>query len=155
MRRTKEKRTAATQLRGGCGHPFGAIGGYVPLNGGAELYGAMREALPVLDAAVCKLVRLAGGFTVACGDRRAQAAMDRFVKTVPVGRGQFGLESFLAAYLDSLLTYGRAVGEVAVAGGRAAAVCWGDVTKVEIREGDSPLDFQLCCWDGGELKPLP
>lgn len=156
MKRTKERQAAAaTQLRGGGGHPFGAIGGYTPLNGGAALYGAMREALPVLDAAICKLVRLAGGFQVACGDRRAQAGMDRFLKTVPVGRGQFGLESFLSAYLDSLLTYGRAVGEVVTAGGRVAAVCWGDVTKLEIREGPSPLDFQLCAWRDGTVKPLP
>lgn len=156
MKRTKERTVAAvTQLRSGCGHPFGAIGSYVPLGGDAALYSAMREALPVLDAAICKLVRLTGGFRVECGDRRAQAGMDAFLKSVPVGRGQFGMDSFLSAYLDSLLTYGRAVGELVPAGGRLAAVCWGDVTKLEIQEGDSPLNYALCAWDGGTLKPLP
>lgn len=156
MKRTKQQKVAAaTQLRSGSGHPFGVLGGYVPLGGQAELYRAMREALPVLDAAVCKLVRLTGGFTVQCGDRRAQAGLERFLKTVPIGRGQFGMDSFLGAYLDSLLTYGRAVGELVVSGGRLAAVCWGDVTRIEIQEGESPLDFTLCARDGGEIRALP
>ena len=157
----KTKRTAptstaaATQLRCGQGHPFGSIRSYVPLGGGeAGLYRAMREALPILDAAVTKLVRLTGGFTVQCAQGSAELA--EFLRTVPCGRGQRGIQSFLAAYLDSLLTYGRAVGEMVVADGRLAAVCWGDVTAVEVCQGASPLDMTLCAYDEqGTLRPLP
>ena len=75
---------------------------------------------------------------------------------MPCGRGQYGIDSFLSAYLDSLLTYGRAVGEMVVAGGRLRAVCWGDVTALEAQEGDNPLETVLWGRDEhGLLRPLP
>lgn len=41
------------QLRDAGAQPFGALGGYVPLAGGdVMLYRAIREAVPVVDAAV-------------------------------------------------------------------------------------------------------
>lgn len=145
----------ATQLRSGQGHPFGSIRSYVPLGGGeARLYQSMREALPILDAAIVKLVRLCGGFSVRCG--RSEERLTEFLRTVPCGRGQRGIDSFLPAYLDSLLTYGRAIGEMVVCDGALAAVCWGDVNSVEIREGSSPLDVTICAADeNGQMRPLP
>lgn len=120
------------------------------------LYRQIREAIPVLDAAVEKLVRLSSGFTVVCKQKEAQSRMDEFLRTVPCGRGQMGMDSFLAGYLDSLLTYGRAVGEIVTAGGRVRAVCWGDVTSLEIREGSDPLTAELFGPDEhGLMRPLP
>lgn len=147
----------ACQLRTGETHPFGALRGFTPLGAGEEqIYRQLREAIPVLDAAVCKLVRLTGGFRVECRDPKAQARLAEFLSTVPCGRGQTGIDSFLTGYLDSLLTYGRAVGEMVVSGGRLAAVCWGDVTVLEARAGDSPLDTVLWGPDSyGRLAPLP
>lgn len=148
---------AVCQLRDGRSHPFGALRGYVPLGTGEErVYRELREAIPVLDAAVGKLVRLTGGFGVACRSVQAQQRLTEFLRTVPCGRGQYGINSFLAGYLDSLLTYGRAVGELVVAGGKLRAVCWGDVTGLEVEEGDSPLDVVL--WgpdEQGMMRPLP
>ena len=58
----KETAPAAVQLRGSERHPFALLDGYVPLHEPAfGLYRAIREAVPVVDAAVLKLVRLAGG----------------------------------------------------------------------------------------------
>ncbi len=147
--------SAATQLRGAQAQTFAALGGVVPLGGNEErLYQSLRESLPILDAAITKLVRLVGGFTVECA--QGQEALREFLRTVPCGRGQRGMERFLAAYLDSLLTYGRAVGEMVVTGRQLAAVCWGDVTAVQIREGTSPLEVTLCAADaGGQLRALP
>ena len=63
----KETAPAAVQLRGGERHPFALLDGYVPLHEPAfGLYRAIREAVPVVDAAVLKLVRLAGGVHVTC-----------------------------------------------------------------------------------------
>ena len=110
-RKEKNSVAAVCQLRDGQAHPFGALRGYVPLSRGeARAYQEMREAIPVLDAAVSKLVRLSGGFQAKCRNEAAQQRMDEFLRTVPCGRGQFGITNFLAGYLDSLLTYGRAVG---------------------------------------------
>ncbi len=148
---------AVCQLRNGREHPFGALRGYVPMNVGEErVYRELREAIPVLDAAVGKLVRLSGGFQVQCRDRKAQEKLEEFLKTVPCGRGQYGMNHFLAGYLDSLLTYGRAIGEMVVAQGHMRALCWGDVTALEIQEGDSPLETVI--WgpdEQGLLRPLP
>ena len=148
---------AECQLRSGQQHPFGAIRNFTPLGGGEEqVYRQMRQALPVLDAAVGKLVRLCGGFQVCCREAAAQQALEEFLKTVPCGHGQLGMDNFLSAYLDSLLTYGRAVGEMVVSGRKLLAVCWGDVTKLEVQEGENPLETVL--WgmdDRGRLQPLP
>lgn len=156
-RKTSPETAAVCQLRDGRTHPFGALRGYVPLGTGEErIYREMREAIPVLDAAVGKLVRLSGGFRVQCRDRLAQEKLAEFLRTVPCGRGQYGIGNFLSGYLDSLLTYGRAVGEMVVSHGKLRAVCWGDVTALEIHEGDSPLDMVL--WGPGEsggMQPLP
>ena len=73
---------------------------------------AIREAVPILDAAIWKLIRLAGGVAVKCGEPAAQAGLERFLRTVPTGRGQRGIQSFLDCYLDSMLTCGRGVGEL-------------------------------------------
>ncbi|MDE6588928.1 MAG: serine/threonine protein phosphatase, partial [Oscillospiraceae bacterium] len=92
---------AAAQLRDAGRHPFTQLDGYVPLNHGEiGLYRAIREAVPVVDAAICKLVRLCGGVRVTCRDRNAQEGLDRFLRTVPTGRGQRGIQAFLDQYLD-------------------------------------------------------
>ena len=149
--------SAVGQLRDGRTHPFGALKGYVPLSDREDrIYRELREAIPVLDAAVGKLVRLSGGFQARCRDPKAQEKLNAFLRTVPCGRGQYGINNFLAGYLDSLLTYGRAVGEMVVAGGKLWAVCWGDVNTLEIHEGESPLEMVI--WgpdEHGICRPLP
>ena len=157
MKRKKETgAAAATQLRGGSEHPFGMLGSVTPMGGGsAEVYRQMRQAVPILDAAVGKLVRLTGGFSAECGNAEAEAGLKEFLRTVPVGYGQIGIDNFLTAYLDSMLTYGRAIGEMVVAGGKLQAVCWGDVTKIHVQEGDGPLDFVLGVWENGKFRALP
>ena len=158
-RRKQEVSAPAVQLRNGEHHPFGVLQDYVPLGRGeARLYRAVREAVPVVDAAIYKLIRMTGGAAVRCGDRTAEAALAEFLRTVPAGRGQFGLNAFLEGYLDSLLTCGQAVGEIVPAadGREIAALLCGRVEDLEIREGDSPLHFTLCGPDeSGQMAELP
>lgn len=148
---------AACQLRSTQGQPFGALAGFVPLGTGEEkLYQQLREAIPVLDAAVGKLVRLSGGFTAVCKSEPSQKKLEGFLKSVPCGRGQVGIDSFLSGFMDSLLIYGRSVGELVVDRGRLCAVCWGDVTRLQVVEGESPLDIALWGPDAsGRMSPLP
>ena len=88
----------AAQLRDGSRHPFGMLGGVTALGGGElEVYRQIRNAVPILDAAIGKLVRLTGGFTVSCGEPAGGGGnWNGFLKTVNAGRGQVGLESFLS-----------------------------------------------------------
>ena len=154
----KEKPMAAVcQLRSGDVHPFGMLRGFTPLGTGEEqVYRQLREAVPVLDAAVGKLVRLTGGFSVQCASPVAGQKLKAFLQSVPCGRGQYGMENFLSGYLDSLLTYGRAIGEMIVANGKIQGVCWGDVTRLQVYEGDNPLETVI--WGpnaDGRMMALP
>ena len=112
----------------------------------------------MVDAAIYKLIRMTGGLTVSCGDPAAERALAQFLRTVPVGRGQFGVNAFLDGYLDSLLTCGQAVGEVVPAAGNKeiAALLIGRVEDIEIREGATPLEFTI--WgpdESGRMTELP
>ena len=148
---------AVCQLRGGSTHPFTNLRSFTPLGGSEErIYREMREAIPVLDAAVGKLVRLSGGFQVRCRDKEAQKKLEQFLKVVPCGRGQVGIDSFLTGFVDSVLTYGRAIGEMVVAGGKLRAVCWGDVAQLEVQEGENALETVIWGMDEkGMMRPLP
>ena len=152
-------RPAFVQLRDSERHPFGLLRDYAPLRSGeVRLYRAVREAVPVVDAAIYKLIRMTGGVRAECPDKSAQKQLEEFLRTVPVGRGQFGINAFLDMYLDALLTCGRAVGEmVPLRGGRdIAALLCGRVDNIEIREGEHPLVFTICGPDEqGRMAPLP
>ena len=155
----KNQPAAQVQLRGTQVHPFGILDAYVPLqNGEIRLYRAIREAVPLVDAAIGKLIRLCGGLTVTCADSRAQKELDRFLRCVPTGRGQRGLQSFLDQYLDAMLVCGRAIGEIVPRpdGRGLAAVLCGNPADLEIREGNTPLEMTLCLRRGdGTVAELP
>lgn len=159
FKRTREKPPAATtQIRSVDRHPFGMLENYVPLGGGdTRLYRAMREAVPVLDAAVMKLIRLTGGFYVRCDNASTEYDLNEFLRTVDAGRSQRGINAFLDSYLDSMLTCGRAVGEIVTYGNKdIAAILCGNVCDVQVKEGASPLDFVLCGRsESGCFEPLP
>ena len=93
--------------------PFSALVAYNPppaVTG--DLFSALREAVPVIDAAIYKLVRLTGGFQAVCKDARFQPILDHFVKYVPSDSGSISLQSFSDTFFEELLTYGTAVAEV-------------------------------------------
>lgn len=152
-------RLPQVQLRDAEHHPFGVLERYVPLRRGElDLYRSIREGVPIVDAAILKLVRLCGGVAVSCSDSEGQRGLERFLTQVDTGRGQMGFQSFLDQYLDCMFTCGQGVGEVVLTpdGRDIAAVLCADPGQVEIREGDNPLDFRLCARDrSGQLQELP
>ncbi len=160
FRRQAETAVQPAQMRSTApSHPFGALSDYVPL-GRAEisLFRAIREAIPLVDAALLKIIRLTGGVSAVCADKGEEAALNAFLQHVPTGRGQWGVQSFLDAYLDSLLTCGQAVGEMVagVRSGQLEALLCGDVSSIELHEGDSPLSLHIAQRDAdGQLRVLP
>ena len=154
----REPPAPVVQVRREEGHPFGVMNRYVPLcTGEAALYRAIREGVPIVDAAIWKLTRLCGGVGVRCANPEAQAGLDEFFRSVDTGWGQRGVQSFLDRYLDDLFTCGRALGEIVLTGdGREiAALLCADPEQVEMKIGDSPLDFRLCRAGLGERQELP
>ena len=158
-RKTGTAAAPVVQLRETQAHPFEMLAGR-HLTGPSEiaLYRALREAVPLLDAALLKIIRLAGGFFAVCPDKKEAEALNDFLLTVPAGRGQVGAQAFLDAYLDSLLTCGQAVGEIVLGAetGRIEALLCGDAGTIGMIETDNPL--HVCIGlrkSGGTVHPLP
>ena len=157
-RRRREPPAPVVQVRQGESHPFGVLDRYVPLHTSEmALYRAIREGVPIIDAAIWKLTRLCGGLSVHCEDSRAQAGLTKFFRTVDIGWGQRGVQAFLDRYLDDLFTCGHALGEIVLSpsGKDIAALLCADPEQVEVRLGESPLDFRLCRAGTGEEREFP
>ncbi len=71
--------------------------------------------MPIIDAAIYKLVRLIGGFEVYCPEKHTENALRGFLKTVPVNGCNMGIDNFISVYFEQLLTYGNAIGEIVLA----------------------------------------
>lgn len=140
-------------------HPFGVLDSYVPLlTPETRLYAAMREAIPVIDAALFKIERLIGGFRLRCGDAGAEKLLGEFTRSVPVGAGGLGLEKFVCSYLDSLLLYGSAVGEIVLTKDkrRIAGLYNSPLDSLSIQAGNNPLEVRICRRDErGKDVPVP
>ena len=108
------------------------------------LYAGLRRAVPVIDAAIGKIVRLTGSFQLVAGDSRMQEQLDEFVRSVPVGLTGQSLQTFADAYLDSLLTYGNALGEMLIDNrtGYLGGLQTVPAELVQIRPGSHPLERQ-------------
>lgn len=136
----------------------GLMSRYVPLMPpDARLYRAMREAIPVLDAALDKIVRLIGNFRVLCEDRGTEQRLEDFLQTVRVGASGQGVRSFLSGYLDQMLMYGTAVGEMVLSGDgeRLAALYPASLEDLELVAGDNPFDVTVCRRTAGGIRPAP
>lgn len=119
-----------------------------------EIFDAIRDAVPVVDAAIGKIVRLVGGFKVECTDKAAEKELKEFLQTVPCGGCSKGISTFLQKYLDSLLMYGIAVGEM-VGKDRVEALYNASLKGIEITAGDNPFDIKVSVRDGvGSAKPV-
>ena len=81
----KEKRTAVSVQ---------TQGGYPPvlpvMAGERALYRALREQVPIIDAAIYKLVRLIGGFEVYCPEKHTENRAARVFKNRARKRLQHG-----------------------------------------------------------------
>ena len=137
--------------------PFDIFENHLPLAPvQMELYYALREAVPVIDAAIFKLVRLTGEFRVECSEPESEKRLAAFIENVPVGGGRRGLHAFMDSYFEQLLTCGTAVGEIVTgADGKAAALYNASLKGLELRPGESFTEPQVYVYDGFETGPVP
>lgn len=120
-----------------------------------SLYAALRRSVPVIDAAIGKIVRLLGSFRIVTDDPSAQAEADCFAREVMVNGSAQGLAAFVWDYMDCLLTYGEAVGEMLPDAGQngVCALYSADPDDVRITAGSSPMELLVCRADSTG-KPL-
>ena len=147
-------RVAAPATQTKSRHPFGIVDGYVPLGAPQiRLYYALREAVPVIDAAIFKIVRLTGGFRAECSDKAAQAALNDFIMNVPVGGNRQGLSAFISTYFEQLLTCGTAVGEIVTdSEGNPKGLFNAPLENIELKRNKNGFDVDIFVRDGAELR---
>lgn len=140
-------------------HPFSALGSYIPLQRPeTALYKTIREAIPIIDAAISKLVRLTGSFKIECGSKSAEASLNSFLKSINVNGTGTGIYSFINTYFDQLLTFGTAVGEMIIDPDTLELVALynADLNDIELMHGENPLNVYVCKRElCGEANPLP
>lgn len=141
-------------------HPFGALEKYAPLGGSSwALYDSIREAVPVVDAAVYKIIRLMGSFRLECEEKALEEELNRLAREIPVGAASQGMKAFLSTYLEDMLVYGNGIGEmVAAPDGRGIGGLYNCHPRdVAVRQGENPLQAELGVWTeaGFEKAPCP
>ena len=110
-----------------------------------QLYRALVESVPLIAAALEKIVRLVGSFEVKLNNRSAEKRLNSFLQNVRVGAAGHGVGSFISSYLMQLLVYGTAVGEVVPYSDASgiAALYNASLDDVELRQGKSPLELEI------------
>lgn len=121
-----------------------------------ELYLSLRESVPVIDAAICKIVRLIGKFKIVTENTGCQKIADDFVRNVKTNGSSKGMNNFIYTYLDSLLTYGEAVGEMIpdINANGIVSLYNASLDDVEIKADKSPLDLIVCKSESGIATPV-
>ena len=121
-----------------------------------RLYASIKEAVPLIDAAIGKIVRLMGKFRIKADNPLAQKTADAFVRDVRVNGSSAGLAAFISEYLDSLLTYGEAVGEMLPDESQSGicALYNASLKDVSIRAGASPMELVVCSRGLGLDRPV-
>ncbi len=138
--RDKETKHNRAQTRESWENPFAvALQGYRPLKFNLELYDIMREAVPVLDVAVIKLVRLIGDFELTSPNPRIRELLKVFKTGVKVNSFSSGLNTWVDQLCDSALAKGMGFGEL------APTVLYDDVGRLKIARAN---DFRFVEQDG-------
>ncbi len=122
----------------------------------AMLYADLRRAVPLIDAALGKIIRLTGRFRLLSSRDADQAQLDAFVRDVPVGLTGQSLQCFAESFLDSLLTFGNALGEMLI--DPRTGVFWGLQTappeQIRIRPGKNALEREFWRKGGADTEDI-
>ena len=121
-----------------------------------ELYSALKNSVPIISAAITKLVHLTGGFKMICSKEIYQPILDEFVSCVDVSSTGIGLDRFMAVYFECLLTYGTAVGEMVLdENGKVIQLYNTPIKYIRLRRNPvKPTEVQLCRFNGIDTKPV-
>ena len=153
---TPESAVVAVPQTSGAKHPFLTLQNYNPLStADMALYKSLREAIPIIDAAIYKLIRLIGTFEIKCENRTAEELLKDFLKNVNVSGTRQGIDAFVSTFLEQLLTYGTSVGEIVTDGNTVTHLYNADLKSISLSEGSSALDIVVSADKGnGTFVPV-
>ena len=151
-----ESAVVAVPQTSGTKHPFLTLQNYNPLStADMALYKSLREAIPIIDAAIYKLIRLIGTFEINCENRSAEELIRDFLKNVNVSGTRQGIDAFVSTFLEQLLTYGTSIGEIVTDGSTITHLYNADLKSVSLSEGSSALDIVVSADKGnGTFVPV-
>lgn len=146
FKRKKQSDNNIIQLDRSSKNIFSNLNNYIPLSKPEySLYESIREGIPIVDSAILKIVRLVGGFEVDIKNKKAKTELDFFMKNVNVGGINRGIECFIANYLDDLLMYGNAIGEIVLEkGNNIVGLFNADVKNISVKPTErNPLEVDF------------
>lgn len=146
--------TAVAQTSSVSAHPFTALNSYTPMSINNRVYRSLREGVPIIDSAINKIVRLMGGFEIVTGNRLVDKQIKSFLNTVNVGGNQRGINAFIDCYMEQLLTYGTAVGEMIVNNGELCALYNGELEVLDVKRKKNSIDIEFFNTSSGTPKPI-
>lgn len=133
-------------------HPFSQLNSYTPMNVNNHIYRSLREGVPVIDSAINKIVRLMGGFEFKTGDEKTDKEINSFFSTVNVGGNQVGIQAFVDTYMEQLLTYGTAIGEMIIDSDGFYALYNGELDVLDVKRRKNSIDLEFYNTSSG--KPV-
>lgn len=145
---------AVAQTSSVSSHPFSAINSYTPLSVNNRVYRSLREGVPIIDSAINKIVRLMGGFEISTGNKNVDMQVNGFLANINVGGNQKGISAFTDCYIEQLLTYGTAVGEMIINDGELCALYNGELEALEVKRKKNSIDVEFFNTSSGTPKPI-
>ena len=142
---------AAVQTSAYSNHPYWQLGSFVPMSLNNRVYASLKEGIPLIDAAISKIVRLCEGFHYETGNFALDTQINSFFDSVNVGGNQTGICAFVSTYLDQLLTYGSAVGEMVADDHGFYALYNGELEALVVKRAENNLDVEF--YNGNERLP--
>lgn len=142
---------AAVQTSAFSNHPFVNLGGFMNLGLNNRVYKSLRENVPVIDAAVLKIIRLINDFEFETGNDQTDEQMNKFFEGICVGGNQTGISAFVSTYLSDLLTYGSAAGEMIADDSGFYALYNGELSALEVKRAQNNLDIEF--YNSGKKLP--
>lgn len=134
-------------------HPYYNLSSYMPINAESRVYAELRNAIPILDAAINKIVRLCEGFKFDTGNEKVNDMMNSYFETINVGGNQKGITSFISNYLNQLLTFGTAIGEIVMCDSGIYALYNSELSSIELKRSENGIDVDFYNYNSKVEQP--
>ena len=125
----------------------------MPINGESRVYAELRNAVPILDSAINKIVRLCEGFKFNTGNEKVNDMMNSYFESINVGGNQKGIASFISNYLNQLLTFGTAIGEIVMCDDGIYALYNSELSLIELKRAPNGVDIDFYNYGNKISKP--
>lgn len=95
-----------------------------------------------------------GGFSFKTGNDFVDAQMNEFFENVNVGGNQLGIQAFVDNYMEQLLTYGTAVGEMLCDDNGFYALYNGELEALDVKRKQNSIELEFFNTSAGAPKPI-